>query len=64
MIATVNHPVRGEFTMPGCPVQLEDSSVEVQKVRRCSVSTTARLYGEYLGLGASELEELKRQGVI
>ena len=63
MIVTVDHPVRGKFTMPGCPVRLEDSPVEV---------TSAPLLGEHnrdvykslLGYDEGDLEELKRQGVI
>ena len=63
MIVTIDHPVRGKFTMPGCPVRLEDSPVEV---------TSAPLLGEHnqevyktlLGYADGELEELKRQGVI
>ncbi len=30
MLADVDHPVEGRFTMPGCPVRLEDSPVDVQ----------------------------------
>jgi formyl-CoA transferase len=63
MIVTVDHPVRGKFTMPGCPVRLEDSPVEV---------TSAPLLGEHnrdvykslLGYDERDLEELKREGVI
>jgi formyl-CoA transferase len=63
MIVTIDHPVRGKFRMPGCPVRLEDSTVEV---------TSAPLLGEHnlvvyktlLGYADGELEELKQQGVI
>jgi len=63
MIVTIDHPVRGKFTMPGCPVRLDDSPVEV---------TSAPLLGEHnrdvyrslLGYDDGKLEELKRQGVI
>jgi formyl-CoA transferase len=63
MIVTINHPARGEFTMPGCPVRLEDSPVEV-KAAPLLGQHNADVYGELLGLGAGQLEDLKREGII
>ena len=63
MIVTVKHPVRGDFTMPGCPVRLEHSPVEV-KSAPLHGEHNAEIYQEYLGLGAAELESLKAEGII
>jgi formyl-CoA transferase len=63
MVVTINHPVRGEFTMPGCPVKLEDSPVEVESAPLLGQNNT-EIYSEYLGLKGSELDQLKAQGVI
>ena len=63
MIVTIDHPVRGKFTMPGCPVKLEDSPVEVQSSPLLG-QHNREVYGERLGLGDADLDELKRQGII
>jgi formyl-CoA transferase len=63
MVVTVNHPARGEFTMPGCPVQLEDSKVNVTSAPLLG-EHNREVYREYLGLGENQLDELKRQGII
>ena len=63
MIVAVDHPVRGDFTMPGCPVRLEDSPVEV-KPRPLLGQHNAEVYGEWLGLGAGQVEDSSAQGII
>jgi len=63
MIVTIDHPVRGKFTMPGCPVRLEHSPVEV-KSAPLHGQHNSEVYGSMLGLGAGQLDELKREGII
>jgi formyl-CoA transferase len=63
MIVTINHPARGEFTMPGCPVRLEHSPVEV-KAAPLLGQHNAEVYRDLLGLRSAQLDELKREGVI
>lgn len=63
MIATIQHPVRGEFTMPGCPVKLENSPVEVRSAPLLGQHNN-EVFAEYLGFDAAEVERLKQEGVI
>jgi formyl-CoA transferase len=63
MIATIEHPARGEFDMPGCPVRLEDSPVQVKSAPLLG-EHNAEVYREYLGISAAELESLKSEGII
>jgi len=63
MMPTIQHPTRGEFTMPGCPVKLEDSSVPITSAPLLG-EHNREVYAEYLGIGAEELDRLKSEGVI
>jgi len=63
MIVTVDHPVRGKFTMPGCPIKLEHSPVEVKSAPLLG-QHNREIYGGMLGFKDGDLEQLKEQGVI
>ena len=63
MVVTVDHPVRGKFTMPGCPVKLEDSPVEVTSAPLLG-QHNREIYRRMLELTDGDLEQLKQPGVI
>ena len=63
MIVTVDHPVRGKFTMPGCPVKLEDSPADITSAPLLG-QHNREIYGAMMGFKEDDLEQLKQQGVI
>jgi formyl-CoA transferase len=60
---TVDHPVRGEFTLPGFMVKMSASHVPVQPAPLLGADNEG-VYGELLGLDQDELERLRGQGAI
>jgi formyl-CoA transferase len=63
MIVDLEHPVRGVFPMPGNPVRLSASPTELVRAPLLG-EHNAEVYGRLLGLGATELGALEREGVI
>ena len=63
MVATIEYPTRGSITMPGCPVQLDDSPVKVTPAPLLG-QHNSEVYRDLLGLSAENLQELEKEGVI
>jgi len=63
MITTMDHPERGSFKMPGFPVQLQHSPVEM-KAAPLLGEHSAEVFSELLGLSEDDLIRLKRESVV
>ncbi len=63
MVVPVEHPMRGQFMMPGNPVQLSASPTEVTRAPLLGEHND-EVYQALLGLGPDDLADLRRHGVI
>jgi formyl-CoA transferase len=63
MFVTVQHPVRGAFTMPGCPIRLSDSKVAVTPSPLLGQHND-EVYGQWLGYTPAQVNDLRAQQVI
>jgi formyl-CoA transferase len=59
----IDHPVRGKVVIPGWPVKLSDSYVQVRSSPLLGADN-ADVYGEWLGLSKGDLDALKKDRVI
>jgi crotonobetainyl-CoA:carnitine CoA-transferase CaiB-like acyl-CoA transferase len=62
VIQTMQHP-SGEFRMPAFPVRFDGAPAPV-KPSPLLGEHTADVFGEWLGIGAGDLEALRRDGVV
>jgi formyl-CoA transferase len=60
---TVKHPVRGDFVMPGWPVQMSGSQVEIVASPLLGADNH-KVYQSLLGLSAGEVDALKQEKAI
>jgi formyl-CoA transferase len=63
MFGTVEHPVRGEFTMPGWPVKMSESHVPLHSAPLLGQDNPT-VYGELLGCSSQQLADLREANVI
>ena len=63
MIVDVEHPQAGTFTMPGCPLQLSDSPVEVRPAPLLGDATDDVLE-RLLSIDAATRADLRARGII
>jgi formyl-CoA transferase len=63
IFATVDHPARGPFTMPGWPVKMSRSRVPVQPSPLLGADNEA-VYGSWLGYDRQKLDDLAQAGII
>ena len=62
-IVTVQHPTRGAFTMPGWPVRMSDSQVDIEAAPLLGADNDA-VYGSILGMSSHSIQALRDRKVI
>ena len=63
MIVTVDHPERGDFTLPGCPVKMSDSPVDFRAAPLLG-QHNSEVFAEFFETDADALKSLKSENVI
>lgn len=64
MIVSVEHPVAGHISMPGVPIKLSDTPGAVDTPAPVLGQHNDEVLGEFLGLSAEEIADLKEKKVI
>ena len=63
IMAKIDHPVRGEMTVPASPIMMSDSRVAV-KTAPVHGGNNREIYGDWLGYSAEEIEKLRADNII
>ncbi len=61
---TVKHTEMGDVRVDGLPLHMSETDWELTKGAACLGEDNERIYGELLGLGSTEIQQLKTDGVI
>jgi formyl-CoA transferase len=63
MVITMQHPTRGDFTMPGSPIQLSESPREYTPAPLLGQHTD-EILASWLGYDKAQVEQLRAQGIV
>lgn len=63
VFVTVDHPHRGDFVVPGCPVRLSDVDVAVRPAPLLGADSEQVLQ-DVLGMDEQQIESLRKTGVV
>lgn len=63
MVVTMEHPTRGTFTMPGCPVKLSASAATTTPAPLLG-QHNEEVYGDLCGLAPEQLQRLRQEGIV
>jgi len=63
MMQKIDHPVRGQVTVPGWPLRMSDTKVALECAPIHGADSEA-IYGEWLGCSGDEVKEMRQRSVI
>jgi crotonobetainyl-CoA:carnitine CoA-transferase CaiB-like acyl-CoA transferase len=63
MIVEFNHPKRGKFKMPGCPIRLSKNDYEYRAAPLLGADTEGVLK-EWLGLSKEDVAKLRAEKIV
>jgi formyl-CoA transferase len=63
MMQTINHPIRGEVTVPAWPLRMSDTKVAL-KPSPVLGANCEEIYGEWLGCSPAEVDDMRKRKVI
>ena len=63
IMTKINHPVRGELTVPNTPICMSESKVPITPAPLHGANNQ-EIYGNWLGLKAEDVEKMRQENVI
>ena len=63
IMATIDHPQRGEMTVPAWPIKMSESQVPIRSAPLHG-GDNEQIYGDWLGLSADEVARMRTENVI